>query len=506
MSTSILNDIRNEVEEITEQDQVPEPDYTDVFDPWAALDSDGLVFTDDGTFYNAGWYESSQRRAFGSQQEVADAWAMGRVPVHNADSRQAVVYTGQTMTRAFPVGRDANFHGIHYPDGRGELRHYSTREAIRTRTGLIVTNSQCWSAGFAHCSVPTERSCGKRSVSAPLDSLESLLEHGESVYDIRSVEVSEERNGGRLIHFAQGFAIYDGFDASAGRHGNRHYLIRLEAHEVGVIEDPSEIPEVFLTPDEVKRSALPVVHSGEYSRTRFHNPDPDEIDFSLFDEVKVTGGWNGHFSVRGYINSRFRPDWVGNCIVRQGEWFFIPDLEFEPTGPIYKGQTGKWDVRHLGEFTARNDLPRQCGECQATSFLITGAEFGGDDFFKCRECGKVWIPDRLLNEDELRWVLSHSEREDAHLKAASAAYKHSQKLGSHSPRDVGARVVMADGGDEKSWEVDLRVRGTVIHVDRDHDACNLLDGWHLSLTHDRDALSRPESSGGPTGRGRGGWD
>lgn len=33
----------------------------------------------------------------------------------------------------------------------GLLWHYSTIEAVRTSAGLTIRNSQCWSAGFAHC-------------------------------------------------------------------------------------------------------------------------------------------------------------------------------------------------------------------------------------------------------------------------------------------------------------------------------------------------------------------
>jgi len=43
-----------------------------------------------------------------------------------------------------------------YTDGKGILWHYDTIQAVKTYDGKIIANRDCWSMGFAHCTLPTQ--------------------------------------------------------------------------------------------------------------------------------------------------------------------------------------------------------------------------------------------------------------------------------------------------------------------------------------------------------------
>lgn len=62
------------------------------------------------------------------------------------------------------------------------LWHYRTRKAIRSRNGLIISNEQCWSRGFAHCSTP-RRTDGL----AALSIVEQLADREHDAHDITQI-------------------------------------------------------------------------------------------------------------------------------------------------------------------------------------------------------------------------------------------------------------------------------------------------------------------------------
>lgn len=51
--------------------------------------------------------------------------------------------------------QSGNFEGHVNGDGSAVLMHYRTMEAVRTKSGLVLANSQCWAAGFAKCTPPS---------------------------------------------------------------------------------------------------------------------------------------------------------------------------------------------------------------------------------------------------------------------------------------------------------------------------------------------------------------
>jgi hypothetical protein len=124
--------------------------------------------------YPADIYEPT-RKAIGSQQEVADWWASGRLPTHMDKGNRVLLASG---TR--------NFRGYQYPSGYGKLKHYRTIEAIRTVGGLVVSNTECYARGWAHCSTPSRSACPGRKESFPLTTLSKPGRDLKSLIDVQS--------------------------------------------------------------------------------------------------------------------------------------------------------------------------------------------------------------------------------------------------------------------------------------------------------------------------------
>lgn len=128
---------------------------------WQA-DSAKTITSDSGTEYPADIYTRTSKRVLGRQQQVADEWARGKLPL------DAPTYTGGKPTL---VSSSGNFSGEQRPDGSGRLIHYSTTQAIRTVGQKIICNTECWSKGFAKCNTPST-GIGVRTTSLPLSQIE----------------------------------------------------------------------------------------------------------------------------------------------------------------------------------------------------------------------------------------------------------------------------------------------------------------------------------------------
>lgn len=100
-------------------------------------------------------------KTVGTQREVTNWWCAMKVPVKTIEGRIAE-FRSQT----------GNFRGTQYAEGHGKLKHYRTLEAIRTRNGLTITNSECFARGWAHCSPPR---ANQRDGSFPLTSLSTAI-------------------------------------------------------------------------------------------------------------------------------------------------------------------------------------------------------------------------------------------------------------------------------------------------------------------------------------------
>jgi hypothetical protein len=140
-------------------------------------------------------YEPTGRAVHECQQDVADAWANGKLPTHETGrskkGRRSTDENQAAVLRTAPRrnGR-VNFKGYQFPDGSGLLKHYSTIEAIRTIEGLIISNSECYARGRARCSVPNFK-----HGSLPLSKLNMKLGDDNTIYEIVAInELANEED------------------------------------------------------------------------------------------------------------------------------------------------------------------------------------------------------------------------------------------------------------------------------------------------------------------------
>ena len=276
-------------------------------------------------------YEPTSRACFDCQDDVARAWANGKYTTHN----EGRLYSSP------------NFKGQQHPDGAGTLWHYRTREAIRTESGLIIDNTQCWSRGFAHCSTPPGA-----DYRLPLSAIEAHTERGTvmsrrckgtNAYRITNVKSEKDPRSGaygrwhivRVDGHPGGIGV--GSDRTA-RNGGR-FTVDLPPFVVEYAEREGVRAAIahYLRPDAVSAATrgteafpngLPVVTSDEYRKYELTG-----------EEAEAHRDAGGKTSLREYRYSSdrtvnyqmFRADLQGSVIIRQGEYFFVPRPS-EPTG------------------------------------------------------------------------------------------------------------------------------------------------------------------------------
>lgn len=323
--------------------------------------------TDNGDDVPHPSYTASARKAYGSQQGCADAWAEGKFPTHN-----------MTMGGGAKLYSSPNFEGIQYPDGRGKLMHYRTREAIRTRNGLVVSNEQCWSAGFAHCSAP-------RSADAtlPLSALESFLDDEHDVYDVERVV----KDGLHRVAVLDGYGVAFGRDSSAVL-GTHPFAFRVSPDEIELAEEigVEAMIDQVLTPDAVEASGLDVVDSSEFTRTKHYNDEKHEAMIGAHKDAGgetsmiETGRWRDDYEG---IAQHFRADLRGEVVVRQGDQFFIPTARDDvPDEGRDVAADRMGSHRPLRRGGGRSPIPRECEHCGASNFDMLA-----DGEVSCRQCG-----------------------------------------------------------------------------------------------------------------------
>jgi hypothetical protein len=432
-------------------------------------DSDSTVPETD---YSAIQYEETSRKSYPSQQAVADSWAEGKYPTHNADASGAILYTGTPQSENHPYNRgrrsrsrgansanwssrgargtNCNFYGVQHDDGSGTLWHYSTREAIRTKDNVVISNQQCWATGFAHCSTPDNV-----DYRVPFEAVEEHLNSGDSVFDIEGVMGQPEtttrysdyndefetstrtraRNSVVLVNGSeQSYGIYLGRDASI-INGESNFSFRLSAKEVQALDAASDALDL-LVPYEVAQSDYEVVPSQEYTKTHLDEAEREAHTEAGGTLVKSQSRYRDEMQNR----QLFRADLQGNVIVRHGEWFFLPtnmtgdDIHEQGTYEASQVLDSHRPQRFHG---SRMPLPTDCPLCDSTSFEET------DD-------SQVWVCDN----------------------------GHQQKL-------------------------PIYVNGTVRHTNNDHNAINLGDKWHRAIQHHRDVRTYDDN---PSNGGGGGWD
>jgi hypothetical protein len=128
----------------------------------------GRIVADNDRDYPADVYHQTSR-ATGKQSWVANEWAKGALPTHSVKGNYVRLYTGTE-----------NFVGKQYPEGHGLLQHYAHIECIRTRSGLIISDTSCYGKGWAYCSTPT-----KKDASFDLTTLKTNIRGANvDIYDI----------------------------------------------------------------------------------------------------------------------------------------------------------------------------------------------------------------------------------------------------------------------------------------------------------------------------------
>lgn len=172
-------------------------------------------------------YTPTSRACRDTQQDVTDAFIAGEYPIHT----DGELYSSE------------NFKAYQKTDGSGRIRHYATVETVRTRTGLIITNSQCWGGGFAHCSPPHT---ADRDATLPLHLIRRIVRtRGYRQYDIQGVT---ETTDGTLVDFPEG-QVYIGTDDTQHDSSTRFAFY---------VEDPVDDPAealALLRPDGISDSA-----------------------------------------------------------------------------------------------------------------------------------------------------------------------------------------------------------------------------------------------------------
>jgi hypothetical protein len=137
----------------------------------------GRIVAKNGEAYPDDVYEESSR-ATGTQQEIANMWADGKLPVHSTAGSDVKLYVS-----------GGNFVGLQKTDRSGKLVHYDHIEAIRTKSGLIISDSSCYAKGRALCSTPRNSDI---ECSFDVTTLKANLRgEPETIYEITDVDDEE---------------------------------------------------------------------------------------------------------------------------------------------------------------------------------------------------------------------------------------------------------------------------------------------------------------------------
>jgi hypothetical protein len=320
-------------------------------------------------------YIPVNRLAYDSQDQVALAWSLGFYPATKT-SKSEDRFGRTTTTTRNDLYSSENFTGRQNADGSGELMHYSTREAIRTQSGLIIDNVQCWSAGFARCSTPPSSMIDYR---LPLSAIENMAsDQGKRVELTELTEdqiIDYESSREFLIDFGD-FAIMVAEDSSAINHGSR-FACFITKDQLGSITRVQGVKERILKPDEVKqaeRDGFMIMDSNGFTKTRFRNPGDEVVE--LEDLTFHTESYNG--SEIYHNRKAYLPSLQGECIVRQGEYFFIP-TELPDNAGDFCTEDIKLDDDDRGieldgsfyEIPRRRSLPSILGSHNASEMKIT---------------------------------------------------------------------------------------------------------------------------------------
>lgn len=386
------------------------------------------------------------------------------MPVEPEDHTYYKIEEGKRVTES-----EQNFAGYQYADGSGELVHYSRTEAIRTRSGLVLNNSQCFAKGRAHCTRPSDY-----TASLPLTGMQEMLDDEDvSIFDISEVLYDQERiyisgdydsdtgewdysdadvrsNGPKtkdtpvIAVFEDGSGLAIVYDETAQNYHEQRVGFRLAPDQVDSLRQAEDVTERLLKPVEV---------------SKFEAEGGEVVGANTFQ----FNGTSGFYSER-----------LGEVAVRQGEWYFIPqDEDFEPDAAVYHfHQRGGWDLGPIEGLTQVDGVPAECSECGETSFEVEEA------YSLCTGCGHPHVdPSR---SDDISGFTPDEEPFDP------------DALGSHRPSHL---AITEDG--------EMYVRGSVRHIRQEHPMVNFRDIWHRAVENTLDGVvfdtSTPDSTTGRSG-------
>lgn len=424
-------------------------------------------------------YEVDTRACYDSQQGVCDAWEDMKFPKHRIETVEGVtgayLYTwsssGSPPRRRFRRrGRSQddekviNYEAVQHPDGHGVIRHYETIAAVRTKSGLVINNEQDYGGGFALLTQPDA------DHELPLSGVSNVLDgQDETVFDIESVSRDQTR-----IRYTTKRDPIGGHDIVTGvreAFDNDRQVTRVNLRSGGaviILHDSTannadeEKCGFYLEPVEADlydgaQGALNALQPVDVLQAR-------ERGLDIVPSDEYAGNGAGGF----YDDSL-----LGDCVIRQGEWYLIPmDEDWEPDAPVYKPlpkarRDSKWDFSHvdmeshLEVDSVIGEFPEDCPECGATNFEVAAR----DPTAVCLECDEAFGFGAFDPEDFV---------DDGMLNRYQEAL---DTLDSHRPRDL----VVADNGG-------YFVRGSFRHVDNEHKMLNLKDRWHMVAENTRDVL------------------
>ena len=321
--------------------------------------------TNDGVTYVSPKYTFTERKSFSSQREVIEAWMDMQFPLHNVTSNR---YSKDVFATLYSSG---NFEAEQHVDGHGIVYHYNTISDIRTKQGDYITNSDDWSAGFAH---ETHVPHSERLATLPLTRISGLAGFSrKDLYNITSVHTDTMLDGttsrDSLVRFSDGRGLLIFRDNSS--HEDALCFLEVSESEMKGKHSVYELKKDVLTPEPVKVA--------------------EAKGMKVVPTNKMVA-WKGNYE-------------PGDVIQRQGEYFAIPEPDYKP-----KNVVKILNSRNEGFSRPRNPMdshiprevsyhiPSECEMCHSTSFDVS-------EHFVCTECGNIC--DKLFARGSVR----HSRNE-----------------------------------------------------------------------------------------------
>jgi len=153
------------------------------------------------------------------------------------------------------------------------LMHYDTVQAIKTKESLIIANRQCWSAGFAYCSLPP-----KVDLYLDLTSLRDLL--GMDAKDLASMDMLDKDENSVLLRIP--VLVFNWAKETFEYKGDEYVLNELGNFIAALAEPCKTVKEAYesMMPDMVKDArakGIEIHRQGEWFFTPFAK-DPKLIE------------------------------------------------------------------------------------------------------------------------------------------------------------------------------------------------------------------------------------